>query len=97
MEDFLCKNIANTLGEFHFAIHSDRKLPVSLQEDEEDALSKDLGMHDDVSCAVRRRVAVNHAFRRHRAHEIWCFKVVFHVFVQFWGIYSATNRIQIHR
>jgi hypothetical protein len=39
------------------AIHSDRKLSVSLDEDEGDALSKDLGMHGDVSCAVRRRVS----------------------------------------
>jgi hypothetical protein len=86
VEDFVCKNIANTQGESHFAIHSARKLPVSLQEDEEDALIKDLGMDDDVSCAVRRRagqvrrawrVAVNHTFRRRRAHEIWCFKVAF--------------------
>ena len=66
------KILDNTLGELHFAIHSDRKLSVSLQEDEEDALSKDLGMHGDVSCTVRRcasqvrrvwRVATNHAFR----------------------------------
>ena len=41
----------------HFAIHSDHKLSVSLQEDEEDALSKDLGMHGDVSCSVRRRTS----------------------------------------
>ena len=63
-------------------------------------------MHGDVSWAVRRRasqvrrawrVAANHAFRRRRAHEIWCFKVAFHVFVQFLGMHSATNRIQIHR
>jgi hypothetical protein len=33
----------------HFAIHSARKLSVSLEEDEGDALSKDLGMHGDVS------------------------------------------------
>ena len=51
------KILANTLGELHFAIHSDRKLSVSLQEDEEDALSKDLGMHGDVSCAVRRNTS----------------------------------------
>ena len=86
LEDLLCKNIANTLGELHFAIHSVRKLSVSLQKDEEDALSKDLGMHGDVSCTVRRcdsqvrrawRISSNHAFRRHRAHEIWCFYVTF--------------------
>ena len=57
VEDLLCKNVANTLGELHFAIHSARQLSVSLQEDEEDALSKDLGMHGDVSCAVRRRAS----------------------------------------
>ena len=54
VEDLVCKNIANTEGELHFAIHSARKLSVSLQEDEEDALSKDLDMHGDVSCVVRR-------------------------------------------
>jgi hypothetical protein len=48
-EDFLCKNIANTFGGLHFVIHSARKLSVSLEEDEGDALSKDLGMHGDVS------------------------------------------------
>ncbi len=82
----MCKNIANTFGVLHFVIHSARKLSVSLEEDEGDALSKDLGMHGDVSCAVRRRasqvrrawrIAVNHAFRRRRAHEIWCFYVTF--------------------
>jgi hypothetical protein len=49
VEDFLWKNIANTFGGLHFAIHSARKLSVSLEEDEGDALSKDLGMHGDVS------------------------------------------------
>ena len=49
MEDFLCKNIANAFRELHFAMHSARKLSVSLQEDDEHGLSKDLGMHGDVS------------------------------------------------
>jgi hypothetical protein len=49
VRDFLCKNIANTFGVLHFVIHSARKLSVSLEEDEGDALSKDLGMHGDVS------------------------------------------------
>ena len=49
VEDFPWKNIANTFGGLHFAIHSARKLSVSLEEDEGDALSKDLGMHGDVS------------------------------------------------
>jgi hypothetical protein len=44
-----------------------------------------------------RRIVTNHAFRRHRAYEIWWCKVSFHVFVQFLGIYSVTNPIQIHR
>ncbi len=34
--------------------------------------------------------------RRRRAHEISLFKVVFHVFVQLLGIYSAPTPIQIH-
>jgi hypothetical protein len=59
-----------------------------------------------VVCDVRSRssqlrrvwlIAVNRAFTRRHAHEIWCFKVEFHVFVQFLGVYSATNPIQIHR
>ena len=41
-------------------------------------------------------IAVNHAFRRRRAHEISLFKVAFHVFVQLLGIYSAPTPIQIH-
>ncbi len=45
-----------------------------------------LGMHDVVSCTVRRRdsqlrrawhITVNHAFRRRRGHEISCFYVSF--------------------
>ena len=51
-----------------------------------EALSKDLGMHGDVWCAVWRRAsqlrrawltAANRAFRRRRAHEISCFYVTF--------------------
>jgi hypothetical protein len=55
-------------------------------------------------CTVRRRasqlrrawrIAANHAFARRHAHEIMSLKVVFHMFVQFVGIYSATNPTQI--
>ena len=57
-------------------------------------------------CTVRRRasqlrrawrIAANHAFRQRRAHEILSFKVEFHAFVQFLGMYSATNPKQLHR
>ncbi len=55
-------------------------------EDKEEALSKDVGMHGDVSWAVWRRasqlrrawrIVANHAFRRRHAHEISCFYVTF--------------------
>ncbi len=56
-------------------------------------------------CTVRRRasqlrrawrIAANHVFTRRRAHAIMSLKVVFHMFVQFLGMYSATNPTQIH-
>jgi hypothetical protein len=63
------------------------KVSVSHEEDKEAALSKDVGMHGDVSCAVRRRasqlrrawfMAANYyAFRQRRAHEISSFYVTF--------------------
>ncbi len=40
------------------------------------------------------RIAANHAFARHRAHEIMSLKVAFHMFVQFVGVYSTTNPTQ---
>ncbi len=51
-----------------------------------------------VICDVRSRAsrlrrawfnAANHAFTRLRIHDISCFKVTFHLLVQFLGAYSA--------
>jgi hypothetical protein len=50
------------------------------------------------SSQLRRawHIDTNHAFTRRRAHEIMSLKVAFHMFVQFLGMYSATNPTQIH-
>jgi len=56
------------------------------EEDKEEALSKDLGMHGDAKfhalfeAALLRRalfIASKYAFRQRRAHEISCFYVTF--------------------